>query len=102
MATAEERHASIEQAFDYRGDVTLTTRDDRTLEGYLFDRRDKAGVAHVRMMLPDGSRHDVAEDQIVRMVMSDRDPAAGKSWETWLKKYVEKKRKGEKITNEHD
>ena len=30
--------SALEQAFDYRGDVTLTRKDDSQIEGYFFDR----------------------------------------------------------------
>ena len=31
--------AALEQAFDYRGDVTITRRSGDTVAGYIFDRR---------------------------------------------------------------
>ncbi len=38
LATEEELREALEKAFDYRGDVTLTTKDGKKLEGYIFDR----------------------------------------------------------------
>ena len=35
-------------------------------------------------------------DQIAALVFTGRDTAAGRSWETWMKKYQEKKAAGEK------
>ena len=39
LATDDEVREALEKAFDYRGDVTLTLKDGRTVEGYLYDRR---------------------------------------------------------------
>jgi hypothetical protein len=38
----------------------------------------------------------VAYSDIAALSFSDRDPAAGKSWEAWVRKYWEKKAAGEK------
>ncbi len=35
----DELREGLEKAFDYRGDVTITRKDGRTVEGYIFDRR---------------------------------------------------------------
>ncbi|MHC4415742.1 MAG: hypothetical protein ACYS0G_10695 [Planctomycetota bacterium] len=92
-------HLALELALDYRGDVTITRRSSGELiEGYVFDRvpGPTAGEAKVRIMVAHGDAritipcHDIAE---VRF--SGRDTAAGKSFETWMKKYVEKKLAGE-------
>ncbi len=102
----------LEKAFDFRGDVTLTLRNGSTLTGYLFDRRRGRTLAdsYVRLMPPpreganDGEHEKVrvAYADIARIAFSDRDPAAGKSFETWVKKYVEKKLKGEKASIESE
>jgi hypothetical protein len=86
---------AIEKAFDYRGDVTLETADGRTLEGYIFDRRADGDPPTLRMVLADGSRQSVAYGQITALKFTGRDTAAGKSWETWVRKYVEKKLAGQ-------
>ena len=39
MATEAELRDALEQAFDYRGDVTITRKDGSRVEGYIFDRR---------------------------------------------------------------
>ncbi len=95
----------LEKAFDYRGDVTLTLRDGRTIAGYLFDRSKGRTLADssVRLM---GAASDekitVRFADITHVAFSDRDPAAGKSFETWVKKYVEKKLAGEKASIESE
>lgn len=98
---------ALEKAFDYRGDVTLTLRDGSAVAGYLYDRsKGKGGGlgdSKVRIMPADGSpRRTIGYDQIEHVAFSDRDPAAGKSFETWIKKYVEKKLAGEKASIESE
>jgi hypothetical protein len=38
LATEEELRIALEKAFDYRGDVMLTLKDNSKIEGYIFDR----------------------------------------------------------------
>jgi len=88
----------LEKAFDFRGDVTLTLRDGRVVEGYLFDRRKGAtpGASAARIMPvdPAAAQVTVAYAEIAS-VRFGKDAAHGKTWENWVKRYVEKKRKGE-------
>lgn len=96
LATEAERREAMDQAFDYRGDVTIHTADGKTIEGYIFDRRSNVPEPYVRLIPKGGNeRVRVPYQRITRLVFSGRDTAAGKSWETWLKKYHEKKAKGE-------
>lgn len=95
----------LEKAFDYRGDVTLTLRDGRTVAGYLFDRRKGRTTADsvVRVMgAASDEKISVKYADIAHVAFSDRDPAAGKSFETWVKKYVEKKLAGERASIESE
>ena len=94
----------IEKAFDYRGDVTLTLRSGQTVGGYLFDRRRGSALTDsaARLMLPSGEKVSIAYAEISHIAFSDRDPAAGKSFETWVKKYIEKKLAGEKASIESE
>jgi hypothetical protein len=98
LADEQELRAALEQAFDYRGDVTLTLKNGEVLVGYVFDRRTGKSLAdsYVRV-LPQESpqKRDVAYAEIAALAFSGRDPAAGKSWEAWVKKYEEKKAAGE-------
>jgi hypothetical protein len=99
LASDDEIRVALEKAFDYRGDVTITLKDGRTIEGYVFDRRaDGPGLSDcaVRLMLREGGgKVSVSYAEIARLAFTGRDTAAGKSWETWVKKYVEKKKAGE-------
>ncbi len=90
---------AIELAMHYRGDVTLTCRrTGREIEGYLFDRVPGATPAElaIRLLLPGSDeRVTIRLDDIAALRFSGRDTAAGKSFETWMKKYVQKKLAGE-------
>jgi hypothetical protein len=99
LASADEIRGAFESAFDYRGDVTLTLKDGKAVEGYVYDRRVGKTLddSAVRVLPKDGSpRMTIPYSRITRLVFSGRDTAAGKSFETWLKKYNEKKAAGEK------
>jgi len=97
LASEQELREALEKAFDYRGDITLTRKDGSKIEGYIFDRISGATLeaSFVRVMPKDGSsRQKIAYSDIAALAFSGRDPAAGKSWEAWVKKYWEKKAAG--------
>jgi len=95
------RAAAADNAFDFRGDVTLECADGTSVSGYVYDRRLEAQPPVLRVMLPPepgqsrGEKVDIPLGDVQRVVFSPKDPAAGKSWEAWLRRYVEKKAKGE-------
>ena len=97
LESFEMRHDAVEKAFDYRGDVTIHTVEGVVMQGYVFDRRTDVSDPFLRL-IPQGTadRVDVLYSSIQRLEFSGRDTAAGKSWETWVKKYQEKKARGEK------
>jgi len=98
LATEQELREALEKAFDYRGDVTVTTKDGKKLEGYLFDRVSGPTLTNsfVRLLPKDSNqREKIAYANIAALAFSGRDPAAGKSWEAWVRKYWEKKASGE-------
>lgn len=98
LATEEELREALEKAFDYRGDVTLTTKDGKKIEGYIFDRNSgpTLSASFVRVLLKDSNqRQKIAYGDIAALAFTGRDPAAGKSWEAWVRKYWEKKASGE-------
>jgi hypothetical protein len=99
LATEEEIRISLEKAFDYRGDVTITCKDGRKVEGYIFDRRDGKTLtdSYVRIFPKDGTdKVNVFYSEIAALAFTGRDTAAGKSFEAWVRKYWEKRAKGEK------
>ena len=98
LATDDDLREALEKAFDYRGDVTITSKDGTKLEGYIFDRVTGATLnnSFVRLLPKDSNqRTKIAYSEIAALSFSGRDTAAGKSWEAWVKKYWEKKSTGE-------
>jgi hypothetical protein len=98
LATEEELRIALEKAFDYRGDVTLTLKDNSKIEGYLFDRMTGPSLAgsFVRILPKDSSQKlKIAYADIAALAFTGRDTAAGKSWEAWVGKYWEQKGSGE-------
>ncbi len=98
LATEEEIRAALEQAFDYRGDVTITQKDGTKIEGYIFDRVTGASLAasFVRLLPKDSNqRMKISYADIAALAFSGRDPAAGRSWDAWVSKYWAKKATGE-------
>jgi hypothetical protein len=94
LASEQELREALEKAFDYRGDVTLTQKDGTKIEGYIFDRVGGAtlSASFVRILPKSGAgRLKIAYSDIAALAFSGRDPAAGKSWDAWVKKYWEKK-----------
>ncbi len=99
LAGEEETRVALEKAFDFRGDVTITKKDGSKVEGYIFDRRTGKMLADsiVRLFPKDqDEKISVSYAEIAGLAFTGRDTAAGKSWETWVKKYQEKKAAGEK------
>jgi hypothetical protein len=99
LASEAELRAALEQAFDYRGDVTITRKNGERIDGYIFDRRPAATLAEsVVRIIPQNSREKVSipYSDIAALAFTGRDTAAGKSWEAWVRKYWEKKAAGEK------
>lgn len=106
---AEEQEAferAMELAVDYRGDVTITTGDTgEQLEVFVFDikRTDSPDTTLLRYIAKgEDRRSSIPFSQISAIEFTGKDTAAGKSFETWMKKYVEKKLAGEKASIESD
>jgi len=99
LATEDDLFHALEEAFDYRGDVSITRKDGSRVEGYIFDRRKGATLASsVVRMIPQNSleKISVRYSEIAALAFTGRDTAAGKSWEAWVRKYWERKAAGEK------
>ena len=95
---ADQLREALGAAVDYRGDIPIHQRDHGSVEGYIFDLRphDDAGQFTVRLIPKDGgTRLAIRLCDIEAIEFSGRDTAAGKSFETWMKKYVEKKLAGQ-------
>ena len=99
IANENDVRLALEKAFDYRGDITITRKDGSRLEGYVFDRRTGSSLSDsfVRL-IPSNAREklSIPYSDIAALKFSDRDPAAGKSFEAWVRKYWQKRAAGEK------
>ena len=98
LASDDDIRVALEKAFDYRGDVTLTLKTGRKVEGYIFDRVAGPSLAasFVRLLLKTSNeRLKICYADISALAFTGRDTAAGKSWEAWIRKYWEKKAAGE-------
>ncbi len=98
LASEDDVRFALEKAFDYRGDVTVTTKAGAKIEGYIFDRiaGPSLSSSFVRILPKDSSpRAKVCYADISALAFTGRDTAAGKSFEAWTRKYWEKKAAGE-------
>jgi hypothetical protein len=99
LATDEEIHQALEKAFDYRGDVTVTLKDGRQINGYVFDRRSGKTLADSAVRIipaTERTKLTIPYSDIVALAFTGRDTAAGKSFEAWVRRYWEKRMAGEK------
>ena len=100
LASDDEIRSAFEKAFDYRGDISITKKDGSKIEGYIFDRSSKAKSltdCYVRLIPKNADEKiKVPYSDVARLEFTGKDTAAGKSFETWVKKYREKKAAGEK------
>ena len=97
-ADPESLRIALEKAFDYRGDITIIRKDGSKIEGYVFDRRVGQTLVEscVRLLPKDRpGKVSISYDDIAGLAFTGRDTAAGKSWEAWVRKYLEKKAAGE-------
>ena len=88
----EERRHVIDAAFDFRGDVTLTLRGGERLEGYVSNRDFDAPEPFLQIFPRSGGRPvRIPCGDVDALEVTGRDTAEGKSFDTWLKKYQERK-----------
>ncbi len=108
VATRQDEHAlvaALEQAFDYRGDVTLTLVSGASVTGYIFDRRSAGTLAGsvVRLLPSDGgARISIPYSDIAKLEFTGKDAAHGKTFENWIKRYIEARTKGQKASIESE
>jgi hypothetical protein len=99
LASDAEIRDALEKAFDFRGDVTITLKSGEKVEGYIFDRRNGSSLTDsVVRVIPAGrdEKRSIPYAEIAALAFTGRDTAAGKSYESWVRKYWEKRAKGEK------
>jgi hopanoid biosynthesis associated radical SAM protein HpnH len=86
-----EREASpqaLRAAFDYRGDVTLTLDGGDSAEGYVANLGD--GAIEIWEKGSTTPRR-ISAERIRHVALTGRDPASGRSYETWLRQQEAKR-----------
>ena len=99
LASDDELRNALEKAFDYRGDVTITTKAGKKIEAFIFNRHTGATLAdsYVQYFEPNvNGKQKLGYAEIGRLEFTGKDRAAGKHWEDWVKAYNERRAKGEK------
>ena len=99
LASEKDLREALEKAFDYRGDITITTKNGDKIEAYVFNRFTAGTLAEswVQYFTPTATdKRKLSYAEIARLDFSGKDRAAGKHWENWVKQYNEKKAAGEK------
>jgi len=105
-AEASDREAflrAIDEAFDYRGDVTLTLDDGEEITGYIFDRRAERTMEDsvVRMLVPGSDEYVITPyARIAKIAFTGKDTAHGKTFERWVERFIEKRMAGESASIE--
>ena len=99
LASDEEVRQALEKAFDYRGDVSITTKAGAKIEAYIFNRQSGTTLAdsYIQYFAPNAAaKQKLSYADIARLEFTGKDRAAGKHWEDWVKAYNERKAAGEK------
>ena len=83
----DELRGILEEAFHYRGDVTLHLRSGARVQGYLFNRDFGGDVPHAQMFVEGmNAPREIPCSEIVAISFSGEDTASGNDWEAWARK----------------
>jgi hypothetical protein len=96
-----DRVEAIDKAFDYRGDVSITLRNEQ-IEGYIFNRDPKAVPPRIQVFIK-GSEEPriIPYADITAIAFTGKDTADGKSWDAWVnKKESERQAEADRIKAE--
>lgn len=98
---------AVERAVDFRGDVTIETRDGRVIVGFAFDARrqsvDGSAVDVIRVLPTETTEKvSVRLGEIRTLAFTGKDAASGRNWEAWIRRYAEKKLAGESASIESE
>ncbi len=98
LASEDDLRNALEKAFEYRGDITITTRSGQRIEAYVFNRHTGATLAdsYVQYFAPNNPAKQKLGYTDVSRLEFGKDRAAGKHWEDWVKAYDQRKAAGEK------
>ncbi|WP_372368448.1 hypothetical protein [Candidatus Uabimicrobium sp. HlEnr_7] len=81
--------SSLTEIVDYRGDVTLFLDDNSSTEGYVFD----VVGDHFHFYPSVGDKQEIPIASVVKIEVTGKDTAEGKSWEAWVAKKAEEQNK---------
>ena len=77
----------VDNAFDYRGDVSVDKVDGTTVVGYLFNRNAATAIPFLEVIeLDTGNSLHLRYAQIRNIRFTGRDTAAGTSKEAWQRR----------------
>jgi len=96
-----DRVEGIDKAFDYRGDVSITLRNEQ-IEGYIFNREPKAVPPRIEVFIK-GSEEPriIPYADVMAIAFTGKDTADGKSWDAWVnKKESERQAEADRIKAE--
>jgi hypothetical protein len=96
-----DRHEGIDKAFDYRGDVSITLRNEQ-IEGYIFNREPKATPPRIEVFIKGFDQPRVIPyADVMAIAFTGKDTADGKSWDAWVnKKESERRAEADRIKAE--
>ena len=88
------RRNALQNAFDYRGDVTLDLQDGSHLVGFVYLYNESNDQVH--LFVPQGKDslpQTVPASRVTRVRFTGEDTAFGKSWDDWTAKAEKERRK---------
>jgi len=93
IETEADLRKALAISHDYRGDVTFTTKAGETVVGYVFNSAPDVADPYIEYF-PKGvdEKKRLYYRDVAELYFSGIDPAAGRSWDTWIKKNEEKKK----------
>jgi hypothetical protein len=98
-----DRIEGIDKAFDYRGDVSITLRNEQ-IEGYIFNREPKASPPRIEVFIKGSDQPRIIPyADVMAIAFTGKDTADGKSWDAWVnKKEHERQAEAERIRAESE
>jgi hypothetical protein len=101
-ATHADLVEAVEQAFDYRGDVSLELSSGRTVEGYVSNRDVTVAQPFLHMHPKDESDMQIIPYADIKAInFTGKDTTSGKSWEAWVtKKETQRRAEAEQASAE--
>ena len=98
MASEDDLRNALEKAFEYRGDITITTKSGDRIEAFVFNRHtgNTLGDSYVQYFAANQPAKQKLNYTDIARLEFGKDRAAGKHWEDWVRAYNERKAAGEK------